>query len=149
MTVFIWVFVCRITTYQSFLHELHDVVVPSANVTLLLPLSWQSLSSCTVCGVSVCVQSAALQPPGVVTSGFVAVVLLTSTPLLKTSVRAVWMFSCLIACSFGWQLQVTVPPGLPIPKTTLLLPWQSFCSEFDEMGVTVVDEEPDPSSVTV
>src|SRR6267378_5079907 len=138
-------------TYALLAHALHDCVAPSRNVTVLLdfPAFWQSLSSCTICGVSAWVQVAALQPPGVVTSGFVAVVLLTSTPLLKTSVRAVWMSSCLIACCCGPQLQVTVPPGLPIPKTTLLLPWQSFCSEFDEMGVTVVDEEPDPSSVTV
>src|SRR5216684_3349029 len=137
-------------TYLPELQGLHDCVVPSLNVTLLLPPRWQSLSCCTVCGVSVCVQLAAWQPgAGVVTSGFVAVVLLTSTPLLKTSVRAVWMSSCLIACWFGEQPQVAVPPGLPIPKTTLLLPWQIFCSEFDEMGVTVVDEEPDPSSVPV
>ncbi len=149
MTVLVWVFVWRMITYLPLEHGLHDFVVPSANATLLLPLSTQSLSCCTVCGVSACVQLAAWQPPGVVTTGFVAVVLLTSTPLLKTSVRAVWMFSCLIACSFGWQPQVTVPPGLPIPKSTLLLPWQISCSEFDEMGVTVVDEEPDPSSVTV
>src|SRR5467141_4570406 len=107
-------------TYLLLLHELHDCVAPSANTTLPPP-RWQSLSCCTVCGVSVCVQLAAWQPPGVVTSGFVAVVLLTSTPLLKTSVFSCWMSSCLIACWFGWQPQVTVPPGLPIPKTTLLL----------------------------
>src|SRR5205809_404093 len=137
-------------TYALLAHELHDCVSPLRNVTLgVFPVFWQSLSSCTICGVSVCVQLAAWQPPGVVITGFVAVVLLTSTPLLKTSVRAVWMSSCLIACWFGWQAQVTVPPGLPIPKTTLLLPWQIFCSEFEEVGVTVVDEEPEPSSVTV
>src|SRR6267143_400861 len=132
------------STYLLLLHALHDCCWPSRNVTLLLLTPcWQSLSSCSVCGVSACVQVAAWQPPGVVTTGFVAVVLLTSTPLLKTSVRAVWMSSCLIACCCGPQLQVTVPPGLPIPKTTLLLPWQIFCSEFDEVGVMVVDEEPD------
>src|SRR5258708_2285311 len=136
-------------TYLPELQELHDCVVPSLKVPWLLRPRWQSLSCCTVCGVCTCVQLAAWQPPGVVTTGFVAVVLLTSTPLLKTSVRAVWMSSCLIACSFAAQLQLTVPPGLPIPKTTLLLPWQIFCSEFDEMGVMVVDEEPDPSSVPV
>src|SRR6266566_1388374 len=74
-------------TYLLLEHGLHDFVMPSANVTL--PLSWQSLSCCTVCGVSAWVQLAAWQPPGVVTTGFVAVVLLTRTPLLKTSVRAV------------------------------------------------------------
>src|SRR5438093_13669125 len=99
-------------TYLLLEHGLHDFVMPSANVTLLLPLSTQSLSCCTVCGVSAWVQLAAWQPPGVVTTGFVAVVLLTSTPLLKTSVRAVWMSSCLIACSFGWQPQVTRLFGL-------------------------------------
>src|SRR6266550_527925 len=109
-------------TYLLLLHALHDCVVPSRNVMVScpLPLSRQSLSSCTVCGVSVCVQLAAWQPGAtVVTTVFVAVVLLTSTPLLKTSVRAVWMASCLIACSFAAQLQLTAPPGLPIPKTTL------------------------------
>src|SRR6266404_214117 len=138
-------------TYHLLLHALHDCVAPSRNVTVLLdfPAFWQRLSSCTICGVSAWVQVAAWQPPGVVTNGFVAVVLVSSTPFLKTSVSAVWMSSCLIACWFGWQPQVTVPPGLPIPKTTLLLPWQIFCSEFDEMGVTVVEEEPEPSSVTV
>src|SRR6266446_4174488 len=150
MTVFVCVLVWRMITYLPLEHGLHDCVLPSLNVTLLPPVSWQSLSCCTVCGVSACVQLAATQPgAGAVTTGFVAVVLLTSTPLLKTSVRACWMSSWMILCSFGWQPQVTVPPGLPIPKTTLLLPWQMSCSEFDEMGVTVVDEEPDPSSVTV
>src|SRR5882762_3153404 len=75
-------------TYLLLLHTLHDFVVPSLNVTLLVPLSWQSLSCCTVCGVSACVQLAAWQPgASVVTTGLVAVVLLTSTPLLKTSAR--------------------------------------------------------------
>src|SRR5437773_12111905 len=101
------------STYLSLEHGLRAFVMPAANVPLLLPLSAQSLSCCTVCGVSAGVQLAAWQPPGVVTTGFVAVVLLTSTPLLKTSDYSCWMSSCLIACWFGWQPQVTVPPGLP------------------------------------
>src|SRR2546426_10201642 len=123
LTVLVWVFVWRMITYLPELQGLHDFVVPSANATLLLPLSTQSLSCCTVCGVSAWGQLAAWQPPGVVTTGFVAVVLLTRTPLLKTAVRAVWMSSCLIARSFGWQPQVTVPPGLPLPQSTLVLAW--------------------------
>src|SRR5438034_8461675 len=87
MTVLVWVFVWRMITYLPELQGLHDFVVPSANATLLLPLSTQSLSCCTVCGVSACVQVAAWHPPGVVTTGlFFVSVLLTGTPLLETSV---------------------------------------------------------------
>src|SRR5438034_10364159 len=87
MTVLVWVFVWRMITYLPELQGLHDFVVPSANATLLLPLSTQSLSCCTVCGVSACVQVAAWQPGAtVVTRGLsFVVVLLTSTPLLKRS----------------------------------------------------------------